>query len=248
MNPPRRCLVLGGSGALGAAVCRALAGQGARVVFTYFSREQAARELAASLPGSASLRLDLASIDAISETIDQATAILGGGIDAFAQCAGISVSMPHSGEKVHHRMIDVDESGWDRMIDINVKGSFFAARRVVDAMRATGGNIALIGSLASEKLTPAPVHFSAAKGALRAMTMTMAKEFGADNIRVNLIAPGLMNEGASKFVMDGELQEYLKHCGLKRVARVEEIANVVAWFALHNTYVTGQSIVVDGAL
>jgi NAD(P)-dependent dehydrogenase (short-subunit alcohol dehydrogenase family) len=248
MNAPRRCLVLGGSGALGGAVCRALSAQGARVVFTYFSNERVSRELAERLPGCAALRLDLASIDSISETVDQAVTILGGGIDAFAQCAGISISMPHGGAPVHHRMVDVDEGGWDLMIDINVKGTFFAARRVVDAMRTTGGNMVFIGSLASEKLTPAPVHFSAAKGALRGMTMTMAKEFGADNIRVNLIAPGLMNDGASKFVLDEELQEYLKHCGLKRVARVEEIANVVAWFALHNTYVTGQAIVVDGAL
>jgi NAD(P)-dependent dehydrogenase (short-subunit alcohol dehydrogenase family) len=242
-----RCLVFGGSGALGGAVCRILAAQEARVVFTYHSGERAATDLARSLPGSAAIPLDLASTDSVQRAVDSAAETLGG-IDAFIQCAGLTISMPNGGAKVSHRMAEVDEDGWDRMINVNVKGTFFAVRRLGEIMRTTGGNIVLVGSLASEKLTPAPVHFGAGKGALRGMTMAMAKEFGASNIRINLIAPGLMDAGASRFVPDEELQDYLKHCGLKRVARVDEIANVVAWFALHNTYVTGQSIVVDGAL
>jgi 3-oxoacyl-[acyl-carrier protein] reductase len=231
----KRCLVFGGSGALGRVVCRTLAEQGARVAFTYHAHER-------SIPNCRALSMDLSSIESIHGAIDKAAHTLDG-IDAFIQCAGVSVS-----DKTHPRLLDIDESGWDRMMDVNVKGTFFAVRHLADIMSGSGGNIVLIGSVASEKLMPAPVHFGAAKSALRGMAMAMAKELGPNNIRVNLVAPGLMNDGASKNFPDDELQEYLKHCGLKRLGNVPEVANVVAWFALHNTYVTGQSIVVDGAL
>jgi 3-oxoacyl-[acyl-carrier protein] reductase len=216
-------------------VCRTLAEQGARVAFTYYAHQR-------TIPNCTALSMDLSSIDSIHNAIDKAANALDG-IDAFIQCAGVSVA-----EKVHPGMLDIDETAWDRMMDVNAKGTFFAVRRLAEIMSGNGGNIVLIGSVASEKLMPAPIHFAAAKSALRGMTMAMAKELGPNKIRVNLVAPGLMNDGASKSFPDDKLQEYLKHCGLKRLGNVPEIANVVAWFALHNTYVTGQSIVVDGAL
>jgi NAD(P)-dependent dehydrogenase (short-subunit alcohol dehydrogenase family) len=80
------------------------------------------------------------------------------------------------------------------------------------------------------------------------MTKTVAKEVGKHNIRVNLIAPGVMEAGLSQSLPAHRLEDYLKHCGMKRLGKVSEIANVVVWFALHNEYVSGQSIVVDGAL
>src|SRR5215510_1690347 len=79
----------------------------------------------------------------------------------------------------------------------------------------------------------------------RSRCLTPAGEY---NIRVNVIAPGIMEEGISKFLPSDLFDEYVKHCGLKRVGKVSEIATVITWFALHNTYVTGQSILVDGAL
>jgi NAD(P)-dependent dehydrogenase (short-subunit alcohol dehydrogenase family) len=242
-----RCLVFGGSGALGRVVCEALAAQNARVVFTYHSGEAVARKLAANLPDSAALHVDLASVRNVESRIDEAAGILDG-IDAFIQCAGVAITMPHTGGRVHHRMPDVDEAGWDLMMNVNVKGTFFAVRYVAGIMRGAGGNIVLTGSVDGVKPVPAPVHYGAAKSALGGMAKAMAKELGEYNIRVNVIAPGIMEEGISKFLPSGLFDEYVKHCGLKRVGKVSEIANVITWFALHNTYVTGQSIVVDGAL
>jgi 3-oxoacyl-[acyl-carrier protein] reductase len=242
-----RCLVFGGSGALGRVVCEALAAQNARVVFTYHAGEAAARKLAANLPGSAALHVDLASVKDVESRIDEAAGILDG-IDAFIQCAGVAITVPHTDEKVHHRMPDIDEAGWDLMMNVNVKGTFFAVRHVAEIMRGGGGNIVLTGSVDGVKPVPAPVHYGAAKSALSGMAKSMAKELGEYNIRVNVIAPGIMEEGISKFLPGDLLDEYIKHCGLKRVGKVSEVANVITWFALHNTYVTGQSIVVDGAL
>jgi NAD(P)-dependent dehydrogenase (short-subunit alcohol dehydrogenase family) len=80
------------------------------------------------------------------------------------------------------------------------------------------------------------------------MTAAMAKELGKDGIRVNLVAPGILESGMSHVLPENLRQEYLKHCGLRRYGRQAEIAAWAAWLALHNTYVTGQTILVDGAL
>jgi NAD(P)-dependent dehydrogenase (short-subunit alcohol dehydrogenase family) len=119
----------------------------------------------------------------------------------------------------------------------------------VEVLRdAGGGNIVLIGSVDGVKPVPAPVHYAASKGALTGMVAALAKELGEHNIRVNMVAPGILEGGISTVLEDRLMKEYLKHCGLKRLGRPSEVANVVAWLVRHNTYVTGQTVLVDGAL
>jgi 3-oxoacyl-[acyl-carrier protein] reductase len=248
VNEPVKCLVLGGSGALGRVVCATLAEQGARVAFTYHAGEAVARDLLPKLPGGHAARLDLLSVGEIDRAIDDASAALGG-LDAFVQCAAVAHTVKSTGPKVHHLMGDVDEPGWDRMMDVNVKSTFFAARKAAEVLkRGKGGNIVLVGSIDGVKSVPSPVHYAAAKGALGGMTQSMAKELGEHKIRVNMIAPGILEAGLSRILPDELLKEYLKHCGFKRLGKLSEIAAVIAWFAQRNTYVTGQTILADGGL
>jgi len=241
MKLARRCLVFGGSGTLGRVVCRSLAAEGARVAFTYCTGQHVADELRREIPASVAFHLDARSVENTVATVDAAAHAMDG-IDAFVQCIGAPMPM-------HPFLADIDEKAWDDMMDVNVKSTFFAVRHLVDIMRAAGGgNIVLLGSVDSEKLLPAPVHYGVSKSALSGMVKTVAKEVGAHNIRVNLVAPGVIEAGLSRSIPPDRLADYLKHCGMKRVGKVSEIANVVVWFALHNEYVTGQSIVVDGAL
>ena len=92
------------------------------------------------------------------------------------------------------------------------------------------------------------MHYAASKGALAGMTTAMAKELGESEIRVNMVAPGILDGGMSRDIPAHLLQDYLQHCGLKRVGRLAEVARLVGWLTLHNTYVTGQVVLVDGAL
>jgi 3-oxoacyl-[acyl-carrier protein] reductase len=247
-KPAIRCLVFGGSGALGSVVCRCLHEGGAKVAFTYHTNENAARKLAAELPGSQAFPLNLLSVPALDQLIDQVAANWDG-LDVFVQCAGVGLTVPSAETQVHHSMQDVEEAAWDRMHDVNAKSTFFAVRRVATHIRRAGrGNIVLIGSIDGVKPVPAPVHYAAAKGALAGMTAAMAKELGKDGILVNLIAPGILEEGMSRALPENLRQEYLKHCGLRRYGRLTEIAAWIEWLALRNTYVTGQTILVDGAL
>ena len=234
------CVVFGGSGAVGREVCRALTARGARVGFTYLTNE------ADDVEGSGK-QLDVADVAAIERTLDAFQAELGR-IDAFVNCAAVGTTVAHEGDTAHHLMDDVNEEAWDRMLDVNVKSTFFAVRRLGTLMRARGGNIVLLGSIDGVKPAPSPVHYAASKAALSGMTMAMAKELGPHNIRVNTIAPGILDGGLSRVLPDDLRREYLKHCGLKRLGRVEEVANLAAWLAIDNTLVTAQTIVVDGAL
>lgn len=243
----RRVLVLGGSGAVGGAVCRALAGRGARLVFTFHQRAEAAAALARALPGSQALRLDLGSPADAEDVLHAAHTALGG-LDAVVQCAGVAVT---TSAPERQQVADIDEAAWDRMFDVNVRGTFLACRKAAALMRppgGSGGEVVLLGGASGIKPVPAPVHLSAATGALRGMAQALAKELGPHGVRVNLVAPGLLEEGISRHLSAELRQEYLKHCALRRLGRLPEIANVVAWLALDNTYVTGQTIMVDGAL
>jgi NAD(P)-dependent dehydrogenase (short-subunit alcohol dehydrogenase family) len=243
-----RCLVLGGSGALGRVVCETVLAQGGRLALTYHSREAVARELQSRWPGVVALPLDLRSLPAVERVVDEAATALGG-LDAFVQCAGVAVTTTRDGRPASHpRMAEIDEAAWDAMLDVNAKSTFFAVRRVVEWMRDGGGNIVLVGSVDGVKPVPAPVHYAASKGTLGGMVAAMAKEVGELRIRVNLVAPGILEDGISKALEDRLMKEYLKHCGMRRLGRLAEIASLVAWLVRHNTYVTGQTILVDGAL
>ena len=245
----KRCLVIGGTGALGRTVIRLLNEAGARVAFTFCSNEKVAQELTNLYPGFSAIRLDLRLTDDIDSAAARASKELGG-LDALIFCAGLGTA-PEDPVPLdaHPTMLDTSSLGWDSIMNVNLKGAFFACRAAAQFMHLPeGGNIVLLGSVDGIKTVPAPVAYAAAKGALSAMARAMAKELGPRNIRSVVIAPGIIEDGLSRSVPSSLLKEYLKHCGLKRKSTLEEAANLVVWLALNNTYVTGQTIILDGAL
>ncbi|HEX6099936.1 MAG TPA: SDR family oxidoreductase [Thermoanaerobaculia bacterium] len=226
-------IVLGGSGTVGREVCRMLAARGVPLGYTYHTNANAGID-------APSKQLDVTDVAAIERTIDEFARELGP-IHSLVNCAAAGAA--------HLSLDEIDERAWDAMIAVNTKPSFFAVRRAAHHMRQHGGgSIVLLGSIDGVKTMPSPVHYAASKGALAAMVTAMAKELGPDNIRINSVAPGLLERGLSSSVPDDLRNEYLKHCGLKRLGRVEEVAGLVTWLATENTFVSGQTVVVDGGL
>lgn len=248
MSVPR-CLVLGGSGFVGEAVCRMLSRRGARVAFTYLTREEKARALESALPDSRAWRVDLRDRAAIDGMV-QGIAADFGGLEAIIQCAGTAgdPSLYRSeGMSPPRKFLALSEPGWDEMMDVTVKGSFLAVHAALPLLKA-GGQIVIVGAMDGVKMVASPVHYAAAKGALKGMVQALAKELGDIGICVNMVAPGILDGGMGKLLAPDLLAEYLKHCSLKRLGSADEVAEWAAWLALENTYVNGQAVLLDGGL
>lgn len=231
----QRVIVVGGSGVIGRGVIAELQSQDARIGCTFHR--------GAAPEGVVARQLDLIDTAAIAPCLDALVAELGG-VDALVFAAGVtSTCEPERFDALE----DVSESGWDRLMAINVRGAFFAARHIATCFES-GGNIVLLGSIDGIKPVPTPVPYAVSKAALRGMVLSLTKALGDQNIRVNLVAPGILDEGASRVIPDELREEYLRHAGLRRFGKVSEVTGVVAWLALTNTYVTGATVMVDGGL
>ena len=241
----RVALVTGGSRGLGREICRALAREGAAVAFTYRRSEDEAAVTSAILEElggrHAALQADVRDRERMLEVAKAVEAELGT-TDILVNNAGISQVVP---------LALIEEADWDAMMDTTVKGAFLATQAVLRGMvREKRGHILNIGSLAGgAKMMNAPVHYSAAKAALRGFTEALAKEVGRYGIVVNCVAPGVLEGGASRNLPERRLAQYLDHCALGRVGTLEEVAEVVAFLvSSRNTYMTGATIVLDGAV
>ncbi|MBI4511411.1 MAG: SDR family oxidoreductase [Deltaproteobacteria bacterium] len=229
---------------MGRQVCFELARQGASVAFTYFRNEEAAKMLRVEIEAVAARRLDLADSAAIGREL-KAMADELGGVDVLVHAASVgSTCDPAKFDQIE----DVTPQGWERMMAVNITSPFLACQTLTNRFEDEGGNVVFLGSIDGVKSVPAPVPYATSKGALGAMVKSLAKALGQRRIRVNLVAAGVLEAGASRTLPVALRAEYLKHCGLQRVGRVDELANVVSFFALSNTYVTGQTIIVDGGL
>lgn len=238
----RRVLVFGGSGRVGGAVCELLAARGARVAFTYLRNRAAADDLMARISQISGIQADLANPEAVEGAVSRAANSLGG-LDAFIHAAA------HADAGEAAKLANLDAAAFDRTIAINVRSAFLAARALLAHFAAAQrGEVVFVGSIDSVKPAPSPPHYVASKAALRGLATALAKDLGPRNVRVNVVAPGLLDGGIARMVPDEVRRQYLKYCSLKRLGRFAEVAELCAFLALENTYITGQTIAVDGAL
>ena len=237
----KHVLVTGASRGFGRAICATFASEGATVAFTYTRDEDGATATIAASNGNArafkASVLDIAATEAMVRDLEKDW----GGIDILVNNAGITQILPFA---------LIDEEDFDRVMDINVKGTFLTSKIVAAGMvRRKGGVILNVGSLAGSRMIQAPVHYCASKGAVKALTQAMAKELARYNIRVLCLAPGLLDEGMGKNVPETGLAEYLKHCSLGRLGTLEEAARAAAFLVSDkNTYMNGETILLDGGL
>jgi 3-oxoacyl-[acyl-carrier protein] reductase len=144
----------------------------------------------------------------------------------------------------------IEEADWDAVMDVNVKGAFLFSRAVLKSMiKARSGRILNVGSFASERMIETPVHFAASKSALRGLTEAMAREVGRWGVTVNLIAPGLLEEGLSRGLAQHRLDEYRAECPLGRLGTTEEVAELAVFLTSADaSFTTGAKVVCDGGL
>jgi len=143
---------------------------------------------------------------------------------------------------------NLDSATISHMLVYNTALSIEICQMAKPLLKQNGGNIVIMGSLNGSKTVPSAVHFAASKAALLGLNQALARELGRYNICVNLVIPGITEDTHNGYVPQQHVDNFLKHSALRRLARPSEIADIICWFALENTYVTAQSIIVDGGL
>jgi NAD(P)-dependent dehydrogenase (short-subunit alcohol dehydrogenase family) len=171
----------------------------------------------------------------------QAQELAWGTVDILINNAGVSQVMP---------IALMDEADWDLVMDTNAKGMYLSTRSVIGGMiRRRAGVVLNVGSLAGVRIIEAPIHYCASKAAAKAFTEALCKEVARYKIRVNCIAPGLLEEGVAENLPDYRLEQFLAQVSLHRRGTLEEVAKAMAFMVSErNSYMNGATVLMEGGL
>jgi NAD(P)-dependent dehydrogenase (short-subunit alcohol dehydrogenase family) len=241
----RAAIVTGAAQGIGAAYALALAAQGARLALCDIASPETTAEAVRAAGGEAlAIACDVTDAAAVGRMV-AATADAYGGVQVLVNNAAIFASLALKPAE------QIGSEEWDRVMAVNVRGSFECARAVIPVMRRQGyGKIINIASGTVFKGAPMMLHYVASKGAVVAMTRSLARELGDAGIRVNCLAPGLtMSSGVQAnsdwagAIVAGNIAS---RC-LKREAVPEDLTGALVFLASAGSdFMTGQTIVVDG--
>jgi NAD(P)-dependent dehydrogenase (short-subunit alcohol dehydrogenase family) len=237
----RVAIVTGAARGIGNAIAKGLAAEGARIVVADVTR---AREAAAEFDGGVGLDCDVADEAQVEQMVREVVERCGR-IDILVNNAGVYASLPMR----PFTEIPVDE--WRRVMDVNVLSMFLICRAVVPQMRKQGGGrIVNISSGTPFRGVPFLLHYVTSKGAIVALTRSLAKELGQDDVLVNCVAPGFtMSDGVREHpeVIEALREVSIAARTLKRDQEPEDVVGAVVFLCGPGAaFVTGQTIVIDG--
>ncbi|WP_088148423.1 SDR family NAD(P)-dependent oxidoreductase [Achromobacter denitrificans] len=229
-------VVTGAGGGIGRAVVAALRKQGVTVVATD-------RDPAALADVDADRReLDVTRPQAL-HALAQAVSAEHGALDIWVNNAGFMDRMP---------ALELDEAGWQRTLDINLKGTFFGAQAAAKQMIPQGGGAIInLSSYAGVKPRPNCADYASAKAGVAHLTQCLALEWSPKGLRVNAIAPGFIETPMSSWMHAdaATYAEYIERLPARRLGQPAEIADAALYLASQaSAYVTGHVLLVDGGV
>ena len=242
--PDKKAIVTGAGTGIGAGIAVELARQGADVLINYAHSQEGAQEVARQVEACGRraivCKADVSRADEIEAMVETAWQAFGR-IDILVNNTGIT------------RFLDffvLTEADWDQILDTNLKGMFICSQAVARHMRRTGGGaIVNLGSVHGRTTVPDLVPYAASKGGIEGLTRAMALGLAPYNIRVNAVAPGLIEVDRIRRdpLYDREMRA--KQIPLGRVGQPEDVARVVVFFASDDSrYVTSQVLFADGGM
>lgn len=244
MSNSRIVLVTGGSRGIGEAISMSFAKDGDIVVVNYLSNKAQADKVVAKIQDSGgkavALKADVSRQDEVLRIMD----------DIVERYRRIDVLVNNAGTTKDGLLMLMSEGDWDCVIDVNLKGVFNCCKAVSRHMIAErSGTIINISSMSGITGLAGQCNYSAAKGGVIAFTKAIAKELAEFGIRVNAVAPGMIDTDITYNIPEKIRAELLEMIPLKRFGTPEEVAGVVKFLASKNAdYITGETIVVSGGL
>lgn len=238
----RIALVTGGSRGIGRAIALRLASEGADVAISYALRVKEAGETVAEIERlgrrAFAVSCNVARPDEVEALVERTRRELGP-IDYLAHCGAVSNIAPH-GELGHEV--------WKETIDVNLNGTYFTVFAVKDEMIERGfGRIVTIASIAALRPRKLQIHYSASKAGVMALTRCCAEAFAPHGVRMNCIAPGLIETEMAHVLSAEARAKLIEATPLGRIGEPEEIA-ALARFLLseESSFMTGQTVVASG--
>lgn len=237
-------LVTGAGRGIGASIAKRFASEGAEVIVNYSGNDEAAQktvdEITATGGQTQKYKCSVNDSESVKVMIDEIIKEFGR-IDILVNNAGITK------DGLMLRMTDED---FDRVIDVNLKGTFNCTKYVSKYMlKQKSGKIINISSVVGLSGNAGQVNYSASKAGIIGITKSAAKELSSRGITVNAVAPGYVDTDMTKVLSDNIRNEILKNIPLQRMGNVEDISNCVAFLASEDaSYITGQVISVDGGM
>jgi 3-oxoacyl-[acyl-carrier protein] reductase len=240
----KTAIVTGGSRGIGRACVARLAAEGAKVALVYHSNQQAADALLAELkdaPGEVrAVQADVRDLQRAHDIVDP----------LFEEWGHIDVLVNSAGIVQDGLLGAMTQDQWRAVIETNLGGTFNYCHAVTQPMMMMRrGSIVNLSSTAAEFAARGQVNYAASKGGINGLTHALAKELAPRNIRVNAVAPGMIETDMSQVVRGIAGDQIKKMIPLKRIGSPEEVAAVVAFLASDDAaYLTGQVLRVDGGL
>ena len=237
-------VVTGSAAGLGRAIAKRCAEEGADVLLADVDlpgAQAVVQEIQRIGRKAVACKVDVRSKEQVQVMVDMAVADLGR-IDVLVNDAGVVSHIP---------FLDLPEEEWDRVMDVNVKGSFLCSQAVLRFMvsHKIGGALIHIGSISGFVAFTGSAHYCSAKGAIHQLNKALALEFGPLGIRSNVIAPGTFDTRMNAWFLDdpGLRENALKTIPFGRFGKPEEIASAVVFLASDDAvYINGAALLVDG--
>ncbi|MBH6948058.1 SDR family oxidoreductase [Clostridioides difficile] len=235
-------LITGGARGIGKAMSKAFAKEGYNVLVNFNKSENEAKELYTILnEKNFSVKLfkaDISNREDVEDMVDYCIKEFGG-LDVLVNNAGVSQDKLFT---------DITDEDWDNMMNINLKGSFYCSQATLKYMISEKkGNIINISSIWGISGASCEVHYSITKAGIIGMTKALAKEVGPSNIRVNSIAPGVINTDMLSGYNEEDIDALVEETPLMRLGTPEDIANCAIFLASDKSnFITGQVISPNG--
>ena len=235
----KTALVTGGSRGIGRAIVELLAKKGWQVAFCYRENESAADEVRAAT-GAVAFKVDVSDSKAVTDMVSDLQKRFGH-MELLVNIVGVASQ---------RLFTDITDEEWKNTFDVNVNGAFYATRAMLpDMIKRKSGNIIFVSSMWGVSGGSCEVHYSATKAALIGMTKALAKEVGPSGIRVNCVAPGVIETDMNAHLSADDMAALAEETPLCRIGKADEVAKAVEFLAEDGSaFITGQVLSVDGGI